>query len=146
MCYNYIANKKTRRFYMRVATKVIVILGALIAIGLGIYWEIDYGQTVQLLAETKSSSGIDLGSELSNELGARQMGGYALIAGGVVSFVAVLLINKLKKISAALILASVVVAAILNPLSLVGTFLLIVGGIMAFFVKPKEDSPNTQVA
>lgn len=129
---------------MRLAAKIIVILGILASIGLGIYWEVDYSESTKYIADTKSSIGIDLSSDFKDELAARQKGGFALIAGGIVSLVSVIMMSKLKKISSILILLSAIVPAIIYPSALVATFLLIIGAILAFFIKPKDKASQAQ--
>ncbi len=124
---------------MRVAVIIIVILGALASIGLGAKWISDYNSLkseVTAATDTADELGIDIKDEL-NDVKDLMNCAYALVVGGIVAVVSVILIGKLKKLSAVLILVSAIVPAVLSPLSLVATFLLIIGGILAFFVKPK---------
>ncbi len=124
---------------MKIATIIIVILGVLAAIGLGIVWEADVNEAKQLL----NDSGLEQNAELKKVIDSERNGGYALIAGGIVSLISVILLGKLKKISALLILISAVVPAIFDLRSFIATFLLIIGAILAFLYKPK--APASEV-
>ncbi|MHB8064558.1 MAG: hypothetical protein ACYDG2_18310 [Ruminiclostridium sp.] len=124
---------------MKVATIIIVIIGVLAAAGMGIFWVTDYNSAKETLAssdtltqELVKASGLDLAQYES-----RRNSGYGLIIGGVLSLVSLIFISKLKKISAVIILLSAIVPAIILPSSLIVSFILIIGGILAFFVKPK---------
>ncbi len=124
---------------MKIATIIIVILGVLAAIGLGIVWEADVNEAKQLL----NDSGLEQNAELKKVIDSERNGGYALIAGGIVSLISVILLGKLKKISALLILISAVVPAIFDLRSFIATFLLIIGAVLAFLYKPK--APASEV-
>ena len=67
--------------------------------------------------------------------------GYMLVGSMVAGIVGGILAMMGKgKIAALLMLAGVIVPAIWAPKSLVFTFLLLIGGIVCFFVKPKSAS------
>lgn len=132
---------------MKIATTIIVILGVLAAIGLGVMWEIDVSEATKLINETNESMQVDVKTdEVDKIINAEKNGAIALFAGGVISLISVLLIGKLKKISALLILVSAIVPAIFNPGALIATFLLIIGAILAFFVKPKTQASQAAAA
>jgi hypothetical protein len=122
---------------MKIATIIIVIIGVLATAGLGVYWVTDYNSAKEDIA---TLSKLDMGDEVQSLLDdaeKQKNSGYALMIGAALSLVAVLLIGKLKKISAILILIAAIAPAIIYPNALIATFLLIIGGILAFFVKPK---------
>jgi hypothetical protein len=132
---------------MKVATIIIVILGVLACIGLGIMWEIDVSEAAKLIDETNESLQVNINTEeVDAIISAEKNGAIALFIGGAISLISVLLMGKLKKISALLILVSAIVPAIFNPGALLATFLLIIGAILAFFVKPKTQASQAAAA
>ncbi len=133
---------------MRIAITIIVIIGVLTSMGLGLYWVNDYNDYKSQIEEI-SSTADDLGVDVKDELNALEKiknCGYVLAVGGILSLIAVILIGKLKKISAIVFLLAAIVPAILTPASLLGTFMLIVGGILALFYKPKAQAAETTAA
>jgi hypothetical protein len=130
---------------MRVAITIIVIIGVLASVGFGAFWVYDYNSSKDEITADANALGIDVTSEL-NSYQQRSNSGIALIVGGIISLIAVIMIKKLQKISAIIFLLSAIVPAVLAPLSLVVSFLLIIGGILAFFYKPKAQTPPPAAA
>lgn len=135
---------------MRIAITILVIIGIVLSIGLGAFWIVDYS-SAKAEVEEAIASGDDfgLGDLMKEELEKyedRKNSGPFIIGGGILSLIALILINKLKKISAAIFLLSAIVPAIIFPGSLLVTFLFIIGGILAFFYKPKVQPQQTIAA
>ena len=116
---------------MRVASMVLGILGGLAAALLAIKWLGD-ASAAKALVESAGSLGIDT-SEFDGLVRAAycMLGSLALgVAGGVMA-----LKNK-GKVGGALMAVGVVLPAIFAPQSLIATFLLAIGAILAFIAKP----------
>jgi len=126
---------------MKKAVIILVILGTLASLGLGIKWLSDYNDyKSELATATSIAQGAGQSQELTDalkEVEQTKNCAYALIACGIIALVTVFLLGKLKKIGAGIILVTGIVPAIFSPMSLVFTFLLVLAGILAFFIKPK---------
>ncbi|HEY9061606.1 MAG TPA: hypothetical protein VIO64_14025 [Pseudobacteroides sp.] len=124
---------------MRIAVIIIVILGSLVSAGLGAKWVSDYNGSKQELAslsETSKELGLDISSEMKELEKARNCG-YALILCGIIALISVFLLRRLGKISAIIIIITGIIPVFFTAITLVFTFMLILGGILGFFVKPK---------
>lgn len=127
---------------MKIAVMIIGLIGAIAVLGLGAKWISDYNslhdkiQAVQTLANAVGKNDI-LAAGLK-KMDSLKVAGYLMVLGGLASIIASLLLNKLKKISAAIFIASALVPAFFAPQSLLFGFLLIIAGSLAFFIKPKE--------
>lgn len=122
---------------MRIAVIILVIIGTIASIGLGIKWISDfdtYKTEIAAVEDLKSDPDVAQALEDMEKL---KTCAYALIACGIIALVSVFLIGKIGKISAVIILASAIVPAIFEPVTLAFTFFFVIAGILAFFVKPK---------
>ncbi len=135
---------------MRIAITILVIIGIIASLALGVFWITDYNSAKAELDElTASGDDFGLGDVLKDELEnykSRKDCGPFMIGGGILSLIGLILINKLKKISAIIFLVSAIVPAILFPASLLGTFLFVISGILAFFYKPKVQTQQATAA
>lgn len=128
---------------MKVATIILVVLGILASVLFGIFWVTDYNDSKESISALEDmgagdSSIIELAKDRNNCA-------MALFICSAVSLLTVFLMGKLKKISALIFLLSAIVPAIILPESLIFTFLFIIGGILAFFVKNKAVTEQAQV-
>lgn len=126
---------------MKIAVTIIVILGALASFILGVTWLSDFNDyKTEMAAVNEMSTEINSDPEISKalqEVETLRNCAYALIACAIIALVTVFLIGKIGKIAAVIILAAGIVPAFFSPMSLLFTSLLVIGGILAFFVKPK---------
>jgi len=129
---------------MRIAITILVIISVLASIGLGVIWISDYNKykdQIDSVSQAADEWGVDIKNEL-NQVEKLKNCAYVLIAVGIISLLAVIFIGKLKKISAVIFLLSAIIPAIFALVTLLATALFIVGGILAFFYKPKEKIQN----
>ena len=118
---------------MRILGLILGILGGLLAGCLGWKW-LDDANHAKALIDLARSSGASM-AELDKIVTA----GYMLIGSMVAGIVGgILAMMGRGKIAALLMLAGVIVPAIWAPKSLVFTCLLLIGGIVSFFAKPRE--------
>lgn len=123
---------------MKVAVSIIVIIGALLTAGLGVKWISDYNDSKELVASLQQTTDeLGLDDSTLDELKDLVTAAYVMIACAVVAFISVFLISKLGKLTTVILLLAGVVPAILEPTSLIVTFLIILGAILSFFIKPK---------
>lgn len=118
---------------MRILGLILGILGGLLAGCLGWKW-LDDANHMKAMIDVARSAGVSMA-----ELDKTVMAGRMLIgsmAAGIVG--GILAMMGKGKIAALLMLAGVIVPAILAPKSLVFTFVLLIGAIVCFFVKPKS--------
>lgn len=128
---------------MKIAVIIIVILGAIASFILGITWLSDFNDYKAEIAVVNEIADISSDPELSQalkDMEAMRNCAYALIACAIIALVAVFLMAKIGKIAAAIILAAGVIPVFLSTESLLFTSLLVIGGILAFFVKPKAQA------
>ena len=126
---------------MKIAVIVVVILGALASFTLGVTWLSDFNDyKTEIAAVNEMSAETSSDPEFLKalqEVETLRNCAYALIACGIIALVAVFLMRKIGKIAAVILLATGIVPGIFSPMSLLFTSLLVIGGILAFFVKPK---------
>lgn len=125
---------------MRIAVIILVIVGTLASIGLGIKWLSDfntYKTEISAVEDLKSDPDV---AQALKDMEKLRTCSYALIVCGILALVSVFLMGKIGKIAAAIILASAIIPAIFSPISLAFTFFFVIAGILAFFVKPKEQA------
>ncbi|SHI20034.1 hypothetical protein SAMN02745823_03324 [Sporobacter termitidis DSM 10068] len=133
---------------MRIAVLILVILGAAASFILGIKWLSDFSAyKAEIAAVSELSEEISSDPEIAKamkDVVTLKNCAYVLLAGGIVALAAVFLMGKLGKISAVIILAAGIVPAFFSPMSLAFTWLLLLGGILAFFVKPKVQAVQAE--
>ena len=118
---------------MRIAGLILGILGGLIAGFLGMKW---MGDADSLKASIEAAR--KLGANMA-ELDKMIMASYMLIGAMVAGIVGGILAMMGKgKIAALLMLAGAILPAIWAPKSLVFTCILLLGGIVSFFAKPRQ--------
>jgi hypothetical protein len=116
---------------MRYVVLALGVLGALLAAALGIKWIGDYNAVKGAMDEVAQAGG-DL-----TELTSLVRAAYVLLAAALLGVAGgVLALRGQGRPAAGLMLVGPVLAAILAPSSLVGSFLLVVAGGMALLVKP----------
>lgn len=125
---------------MRVAVIVLVIIGTIASIGLGIKWLSDFNTYKAEIASVEDLKADPEVAQALEDMKAMKNCAYALIVCGIIALVAVFLIGKIGKVAAGVILACAIVPAIFSPISLAFTFFFIIGGILAFFIKPKAEA------
>jgi hypothetical protein len=117
---------------MRILGLILGILGGLLAGCLGWKW-LDDANHMKAMIDVARSAGVSM-ADLDKIITAAYMLIGAMGAGIIGGILAMM--GK-GKIAALLMLAGVIVPAIWAPKSLVFTFLLAIGGIVCFFVKPR---------
>ena len=118
---------------MRILGLILGILGGLLAGCLGWKW-LDDANHVKAMMDVARSAGANMA-----ELDKTVMAGRMLIgsmAAGIVG--GILAMMGKGKIAALLMLAGAIVPAIWAPKSLIFTCLLVIGGIVSFFAKPRQ--------
>ena len=133
---------------MKIATIILVILGAIASFALGITWLSDYNDyKTEISTVNEMLAGIGSDSDIAKDLKeveTMRNCAYALIACGFIALVAVFLMGKIGKIAAIIILAAGIVPAIFYLKALAFTFLLVIAGILAFFVKPRAQTVKVE--
>ncbi len=123
---------------MRVAFSIIVIIGALLTAALGIIWISDYNDNKELIASVQQTSDeLGLDNPELQKLKGLVTAAYVMLACAVVAFITVFLRGKLGKFTGIILLAAGILPAVFETDSLMFTFLIILGGILSFFIKPK---------
>lgn len=127
---------------MKVAILIIGILGSLLTIGLGAKWLSDFNQYKDTFAQiekmsTQMPEGQKMPDELLGKIKKTHNAAYALVGLGFLSLLSAFLVFKMPKVTGIIMLATVVIPAVMVPQALVGSFLLIVSGILAMIAKPK---------
>jgi hypothetical protein len=122
---------------MRILGLILGILGGLLAGCLGWKW-LDDANHMKAAIDLARSAGASMA-----DLDKTVMAGRLLIgsmAAGVIG--GILAMMGKGKIAALLMMAGVIVPAIWAPKSLVFTFLLLIGGIVSFFAKPRQTATD----
>ncbi len=126
---------------MKIAVLILGLLGSLATVGLGAKWVTDYEanrKAIKELSTLAQSLGAKPDGKMADAFKALErtrQAGYGMIGLGVLALVSAALVFKLGKISGAVMLVAAAVPAVLAPLSLVASFLLIIGGILGLLVK-----------
>jgi hypothetical protein len=120
---------------MRIAGLILGILGGLLAGFLGMKWMGD-ADSLKGQIELARKMGVNM-ADLDKMVTASYMLIGAMVAGIVGGILAMM--GK-GKIAAVLMLAGAIVPAIWVPKSLIFTCLLLLGGIVCFFVKPRQSA------
>lgn len=126
---------------MRITALILGILGGLAAGALGAKWVSDYNsdaaRAVLKLADSPRLRSSPLVKERLDRLKMIGTAGYLLlvslllgIGGGIMT------LRNMGKIGGALLIVGAALPAVLAPITLVATFLLIIGAIFAFLAKP----------
>jgi hypothetical protein len=122
---------------MRILALILGILGGLLAGCLGWKW-LDDANHMKAMIDVARSAGVSMA-----ELDKTVMAGRMLIGSTLAGIVGGILAMMGKgKIAALLMLAGAIVPAIWAPKSLVFTCLLLIGGIVSFFAKPRRTAAN----
>jgi hypothetical protein len=118
---------------MRILGLILGILGGLLAGCLGWKW-LDDANHMKAMIDVARSAGVSMADLDKTVMAGRMLIGSmgAGIVGGILA-----MMGK-GKMAALLMLAAVIVPAIWQPKSLGFTFLLLIGGIVSFFAKPKQ--------
>lgn len=126
---------------MKMAALIIGLLGSLAVLGLGAKWVSDFNKFEKTIAAIEKLSE-QLGK--SNKISASmakvkrlKTAGYLMIILGIAALIGSILVLKMSKVSAIIMLAAAIIPGVLAPQSLVAGFLLIIAGILAFIAKPK---------
>ncbi len=125
---------------MKIAVLIIGILGSLTSLGLGGKWVSDaskYEKSIAQMEEMAGKMGPAARPPQLDELKRLVKSGWLMIGLGIVALIASILVFKIPKVSAILLLVAGIVPGILAPKAFVGTFLLIIAGMLAFFAKRK---------
>jgi hypothetical protein len=133
---------------MRIAVIILTIIGALASIGLGVKWRsdyVDYKAVISEASDTAADYNIDISSEMK-EVEKTNSCAYALIACGIVAFISMLFMGKLKKITGIILILAAIIPAIFSPISLIFTFFLALGGIFALLAKYKVKAVNPELS
>jgi len=127
---------------MRVTSLIFGVLGAAAAALLGVIWFGDLNAAKELIA-AMGAAGAD-----TSEITKLTWATYLLLAGGALGIAGGVLGFKGKgKLASAILIVAAVAPAVFVPKALVFTFLLGVGGIFAFFAKPKtQAAPQPMMA
>ena len=126
---------------MRIAVLVLGILGGLLGGLLGMNWIAEYNEAQGMVAELEAA-----GADLS-EIESLMRAAYVLLAGVVLGIAGgVMAFKGNGKMAGGLMLATPIIAAVMAPASLMGSFLLIIGGGLAFLVKPAADAAEAAPA
>jgi hypothetical protein len=127
---------------MKIAALVLGILGSLAVVLLGVSWvgqykELEKSETYTMLKQSRTQDSPDplLGEVFAK---AERLGnaGYANFAMGIIALVCAPFVFKVPKVSGTLMALAVVVPAVLEPRSLIASFLLALAALFAFLAKP----------
>jgi len=133
---------------MKITVIILGVLGALCMGMLAGKWISDYNdnkkEVAQMVELTKSLGKLG-GSKATAELDSAlahlerlHTASFVMLAAAFLSLASVLFIGKLGKATAAILLASAIIPAIMAPQSLLAGFLLIIAGGLALRVKPPQ--------
>jgi len=124
---------------------IIGLLGVLASVGLGSLWLSDYyknkgviEQADNIAAQWGGNTGAPQRARLTRLVNAA----YAMIILGGVALTLLFFIKKIPIATALGLLIAGIIPGILAPPAFMGTFFLILAGLMAFFVKKKAPAPT----
>lgn len=130
---------------MKITTLILGILGVLTSLGLGATWYTDYNEYKDKMAQISSASekiGGDVNqtvSSLSADFENLGNASIVLLVGSLLGLIATLLVFKKSKITAIVLVIIALAPVLFSAKALVGTFLFLLAGVFAFFVKPKNN-------
>ena len=130
---------------MKVTVIIIGLLGVLTSVGLGGKWLYDYHQnkgTLEKLDKVAAEWGGNVGAPQRAHLMRVVNTGYALVILGVLALIDLFFITKMPLATAAGLLLAGIVPGVMYPTAFIGTFFLILAGILAIFVKKKAPAPG----
>jgi uncharacterized integral membrane protein len=133
--------------FVRIAVIILVVIGSLLTMSLGAKWIFDYNdgkQTVEELKQDVKSLGVDTSS--LDEIEDYKTDGYVVLVCGFLALVSVFLIRRFGKFTAVMMLLAGIVPAFVDPGALIFTFFVLLGGVLCFFVKPKQPKIKTVIA
>ena len=130
---------------MKVAVIIVGMLGVLASVGLGSLWLSDYyknkgaiEQADNVAAQWGGNPGAPQRARLTRLVNAA----YAMVILGGVALLLLFFIKKIPIATALGLLIAGIIPGILAPPAFMGTFFLILAGLMAFFVKKKAPAPT----
>lgn len=126
---------------MKIAAIILGIIGALASFGLGSKWYTDFNKYKDTMEKLSTAAGsLGKSTEVASAMADYNTIGnaaYALLVCGIIGLVASLLVFKQSKIAAVVLVLAAIVPAVFSTKALIATFLLLIAGALAFFVKPK---------
>lgn len=127
---------------MKIAVIVLGILGSVSAFGLGAIWFSDYDKNKEVLEQGKALAGSnpELLATIDSAVSAGRAS-YLLLVGAILAIVATFMVSKFGKKAAIALIVIALAPAVLAPKALAGTFFILLAGILAFMIKPKEATP-----
>jgi hypothetical protein len=131
---------------MKHAIIILGIIGSLGALGWGLKWFSDYAEFKSELLEKNNYGMNSYRSEVNSAVADYERTGQAscfLIIGSLVSIAAVLMMKKLGKLSALILLTAALLPVIFVPRTIVITSILLLAGILIFIFKSEKGRPKT---
>jgi hypothetical protein len=124
---------------MRYLVLTLGILGGVVGAALGMYWIGQYNDLQTLITRPDMAAVVEA-ADMQTQLAAAtalMRAAYVLVAGLFLGIGGgVMAVRHQGKVAAGLMLAAPVVAAVLVPKTLIASFLLVLGGVLALMIKP----------
>jgi hypothetical protein len=124
--------RATKGANMKIAALIVGLIGALATAGLGSKWVSDYNANKKTI---EAFAGVD--SDAVKGVERLRTAGFMMIVLGIAAIGAAATVFKKSKISGGVMLAAAILPALLAPMSLAFSFLLVIAGILALLAKPK---------